>query len=187
MATATQVSVGKPKVGGAVYVAPYGTSLPTNTTTSLNSAFASLGYISEDGLKNENTPETDNIKAWGGDTVLVTQNEKTDTFTFTLIESLNLDVLKFIYGDSNITGTLANGVTVKANADEAVDHAIVVEMVMRNSAAKRITIPCARISELGEIVYKDDEAVGYEVTITCAPDASGQTHYEYIKTASTSA
>jgi hypothetical protein len=39
------------------------------------------------------------------------------------------------------------------------------------------------VSEVGEITYKDDEAVGYELTIQAMPDASGVTHYEYLKSA----
>ena len=31
------------------------------------------------------------------------------------------------------------------------------------------------------IVYKDDDAIGYETTLSAVPDAEGQTHYEYIK------
>ena len=183
MATVTNVSAGKPKIGGAVSVAPLATALPTDATTALNAAFKNLGYISEDGLTNENTPETDNVKAWGGDTVLITQREKTDTFTFTLIEVLHVDVLKFVYGDDNVTGTLATGITVKANADEPEDCEIAIDMVLRNGALKRIVIPLGRISEIGEISYTDDDAVGYEVTVTAAPDAQGNTHYEYIKAA----
>ena len=181
MATVTNVSASKPKIGGAVSVAPLATALPTDATTALNVAFKNLGYISEDGLTNENTPETDNVKAWGGDTVLITQSEKTDTFTFTLIEVLNVDVLKFVYGDDNVTGTLADGITVKANAEEAEDREIVIDMVLRNGALKRVVIPLGRISEIGEISYTDEDAVGYEVTVTAAPDANGNTHYEYIK------
>ena len=183
MSTVNNVSVGKPKLGGAVSVAPVGTTLPTDATTALNAAFQSLGYISEDGLTNDNTPESDTIKAWGGDTVLVLQTGKEDTFGFTLIEVLNVDVLKFIYGDDNVTGTLTAGITVEANSDEMVERAIVIDMVLRDGAVKRIVIPQGKLSDLGTITYADEEAIGYEVTVTCMPDSTGTNHYEYLQKA----
>ena len=48
------VSAGKPKIGGAVWVAPVGTELPTDTAGSLNAAFKDLGYCSDDGVTNRN-------------------------------------------------------------------------------------------------------------------------------------
>ena len=45
---------------------------------------------------------------------------------------------------------------------------------------KRVVLPDAKVGEVGDIVYKDDEAVGYELTLTALPDEDGNTHYEYL-------
>lgn len=96
------VSTGKPKVGGAVFTAVTGSTLPTDATTVLDAAFKSLGYCSEDGVTNSSGISTENIKAWGGDIVDTPQTEKTDTFKVKLIECTNTDVLKTVYNGSNV-------------------------------------------------------------------------------------
>ena len=168
MTDATKVSVGKPKVGGAVYRAPIGTTLPTDAKTALDAAFKSLGYISDSGLVNSNSPESGNVKAWGGDTVLCYQSEKKDTFKYTLIEALNVEVLKAVYGDENVAGDLESGITVKANSQE------------QEEVLKRVVIPQGSVSSVGDVTYADNSAIGYETTITATPDTAGNTHYEYI-------
>lgn len=177
----TNVTAGKPAVGGAIYRAPLGTALPTDASSTLNAAFVSLGYISEDGLKNNNSAETEDVKAWGGDTVMSTQTGKTDEFTTTFIEALNVEVLKMVFGDDNVTGTLANGITVKANSKELAGSSYVVDQIMREGVLKRIVIPNGKISEIGEVTYNDSDPVGYEVTIKALPGTDGDTHKEYIK------
>lgn len=176
------VTASKPKVGGAIYVAPVGTTLPTDATTALANTFKELGYASEDGITNSNSPESDTIKAWGGDTVLTLLTSKDDTFGMTLIEVLNLDVLKLVYGDANVTGTdIQTGITITANSQDLDEHVIVIDMVLKGGVLKRIVLPQAKVSEVGDITYSDSDAVGYETTFFCNSDASGNTHYEYIQ------
>lgn len=183
MTEAKNVTVGKPKVAGAVHWAPLGTTLPTSASDTLNSAFVDLGYISEDGLTNNNSPESDTVKAWGGDTVLTLQTDRPDTFALTLIEAMKEDVLKVIYGSSNVSKDGNDNLTIKATADEMQSGSWVFDMVLKGNRAKRIVVPNGTITELGEITYKDDEAVGYNITITDVPDNTGTYHYEYITAA----
>ena len=177
------VTAAKPKVGGAIYVAPAGTTLPTDSTTALTSAFKELGYASEDGLSNNSSPESDAIKAWGGDTVLTLVKGREDEFGLTLIEAVNLDVLKLVYGSSNVSGALSTGVTVTVNASDTGEHVFAVDMVLKDNVTKRIVIPRGRVTEVGEVKYSDSDAVGYQIKIKCEADSSGNTHYEYIKAA----
>ncbi|WP_278552771.1 phage tail protein [Companilactobacillus farciminis] len=185
MSDTQNVSTAKPKIGGAIYTAPLGTKVPTDAISELDPTFKGLGYISEDGFVNTNTPDSDSINAWGGDTVAVIQNSKEDTFQYTLIEALNVEVLKEVYGKDNVTGDLETGISVKSNSKEYEPHILVVDMVLKNKVLKRIVIPNGTISEMGDITYADGDAVGYETTLTASPDESGNSHYEYIQKSTT--
>ena len=185
MPSSSNVSAGKPKVTGAIFIAPVGTTLPTDSTTALATAFVELGYASDAGVVNSESRETETIKAWGGDTVLKPFTGKEDTFQFTLIEALNVNALKLVYGDSNVTGDLTNGITIKSAAEDLDYHSFVIEMVL-NGAIKRIVIPSAKVTEVGDITYADGETIGYDTTLSAVPDAAGGTHYEYIKAVSNS-
>lgn len=184
---AQNVSVAKPKVGGAIFVAPLGTELPTDATTALDVAFENVGYISEDGVVNTNSPDTDTIKEWGGASVGKIDNGKDDTWQFTMIEAFNLAALKLVYGPDNVSGTLKEGITIKANSNEQADVCMVIDMILKGGALKRVVLPSAGVSEVGEVTYAATSAIGYQTTLLATPDAEGNTHYEYIKSAAAAA
>lgn len=177
---ASNVSAGKPKSTGAIWVAPKGTTLPESTAEALDNAFACLGYVSDAGVVNSTSLESNKIKAWGGDTVLVILASKEDTYKFTLIEVKNLDVLKFVYGSNNVEGSLETGIKITANNSQAENVSLVIDMIMSDNTAKRVVIPDATISDVGDITYSDSDAIGYETTVDCIPDVDGNTHYEYV-------
>ena len=179
--TATNVTVGKPNVSGAVYRAPIGTTLPTDATTALDAAFVSLGYVSEDGLSNNNELSVEATKAWGGIIVLRSLTEMNDEFSLTLIETKNEDVLKAVYGDDNVTVDASGNITVNVVAEDPEEAVWVFELALRGGIAKRIVIPDGAITSRDEITYNDSDAVGYGITISAYPDANSTTHKEYLE------
>jgi len=181
MPSVQNVTTGKPKVGGAIYRAPSGTTPPTDAVTALAAAFVELGYASDDGMKNSHSGTVNKIHAWGGDVVLVNKTGVEDKFKVTLIEVTNPDVLKAIRNSSNVVGALATGLTVKFNGDDPEEAVWVVDTILRNSVIKRFVIPRGVVSDVAEVTYNDSDAVGYEITIDAIADSNGNTHYEYIK------
>lgn len=186
--TATNVTTGKPNISGAVFVAAKGTTLPTDATSTLDPAkFVCLGYVSEDGLENNNEMDVSAIKAWGGMIVYRSLNELDDNFVLTLIESENVDVLKAVYGASNVSVDGSGNVTINVKADDPEEKVWVFDLALRNNRAKRIVIPDGAITSRETITYNDSDAVGYGITVSAYPDASGNTHKEYLEKETVSA
>lgn len=175
----SNVSFGKPKATGAVFVAPAGTTLPTNASSALDAAFKNLGYVSEDGLVNSVETDTESVKAWGGAQVLVGQTSFAETFTVNLLET-NADTLKLYYGEDNVTVDGTN-ITVNQNNIELPEVVVAFELVLTGGRIKRIVVPKARITDRsGEITYVDGEPIMYPAVFTALPDDDGNTHTEYI-------
>ena len=179
--TALNVSTGKPNVTGGIYRAPIGTTLPNDATTSLGGTFTSLGYIAEGGVTHSFEDDSGEYRAWGGDVVMAYLNSKTHKFAFGMIEVLNPEIYKTIHGSANVSGTLSTGISVTADGKDMTEYVYVIELAMRDGAMARIVIPDGKITEMGDVVYSDSDAVNFPVTITAQADSSGNTFYEYIK------
>lgn len=176
---AKEVTTGVRRSLGGVYRAPIGTTLPTDASTSLGADYKDMGYVSEDGITKSRSVETENIMEWGGSIVHVLQTSKDVTLAFTDISTLNLDVIKAVYGEDNVSGSIATGLTVQENDDEPEEAIWVVDLLCLDGTLERMVIPRGKIGELGDEVYKRDEAVGYDITLSCLPDTYGVKMYTY--------
>lgn len=179
---ADNVSFGKPKSTGAVFVAPTGTAVPTTAWETLPAAYKNMGYVSEDGLVNSVETDTENVNAWGGDLVLVGQTTFTEMFTVNLLETQS-EALKVYYGDANVTVEGDGSITINQTSEMLPNVVVVFDLVMTGGRIKRIVIENAQIADRsGEITYVDGEPITYPAMFVAYPDANGQTHVEYIAT-----
>lgn len=182
---AKNVSTSSPKITGAIYYAPLGTTLPTDAKTVLDAVFKGVGYISEEGLTRSQSRSSNDIKEWGGGVVTTVQTEYKESFKFKMIETLSDIVQKAVYGEKNVAGkldgTATASMTVKHNALEPVANAWVIDTVMLDGTLSRIVVPNAKITELGDLAYKKDSAIGYDVTLSAMLDANGNTSYDYYQ------
>ena len=181
--TISNVVAGKPLSTGGVLIADLGSTLPTSGSTSPDAAFVSAGYIGEDGVTENNGRSIEKIRAWGGDTVKVTQTEHTLTYQFTFIESLNAGVLETVYGSDNVVTTAATASTGTLQAititSDVLPHKSFIFEIKDGDAKVRIVVPDGQITEIGETTYSDAAAIAYQVTIECFPDSSGGKAYKY--------
>lgn len=181
---ANNVLAAKPKITGGVSVAPVGTALPTTEVATLNVAFKSPGYITDDGLKRTEDRDTDDVKAWGGDTILVTQNGVEAQLEVAFAEYLNQYTQALIYGDANVAvtpgGPSAGTKTVITGklGTPSPKKSWVVD-VFSGTAVGRLVFPIVQVTETEDVSYKDDDIAARGVKATLFPDASGNYFYEY--------
>jgi hypothetical protein len=165
----SNVVAGRPAVTGGAYHAVLGTALPTDSTTALAAAFKALGYVGDAGVVETPTRTTDKKKAWGGDIIKVLQTDYSATYAFTLVESLNTEVLKTVHGTSNVTTTAATSTTgtlqaVKVNS-AILPHEVYVFEILDGAVKVRVVIPDGQISDIGAVTYVDSDVVAYSVTV----------------------
>lgn len=184
MANAVEnVVAGRPKSTGGAYIAPSGSTLPTDSTTALDAAFKSLGYIGDAGVTETVGRTTTTVKAWGGDIVKVLQTDFSVTYQLTLIESMLGDVAKAVNDSANVTATAASSthgnrlaVSVKS---APLSKKVWAFEIADGDASVRIVIPNGQIITVGDVTYSDGAVIGYPVTIQAFPDDSGVNSYKY--------
>lgn len=174
------VSVAKPKSGGAVFIAPAGTTLPSDAKSELPDTYKCMGCISEDGVVNTQESDSEDIADWEGKIVESPSTTYSETYTTTFIEAVNPDVLKYVYGDENVIIGSNGGLEIRHTGRNEEEAVLVVDTILKGNKIDRLVIPRAKLSEIGDITRKKSELLGYESTIKALSDDEGVCTYEYI-------
>lgn len=187
MPSNADVRVGAPdqKVTGAIKHAPKGTAIPaladiTKAAVTLNQAFTGDEYVSQDGLTLAPSMSTTEIKDWSGATVRKVLESFDGTLSWTMI-STNAGALAIAFGADHVTtaaATTTHGAQVQAALGAYLPEEQAWVFLMKDGDARIvIAVPDGQITEVGEVTFASNAAVGWQVTLSCYPDASGNCIY----------
>lgn len=175
---AAEVGVGSALATGAIWVAAKGTTLPTDASTALPSAWSLLGFTSDAGMTISETRSTNKITAWEGrTTVYEVATEYTEQISFTPIQ-INADVAKLIWGADHVTAT-ASSIAIEHHGGTLEAVPITVECVPRPGYVRRYT-GNFQLTERGQGTNDGTQVDGRQLTFNAVPDSSGVTIHEYI-------
>lgn len=174
---AAEVGVGSAKVTGAIWVAPSGTSLPTDASTSLSGTYKLLGFTSDAGVSISENRSTRAIRAWEGRyEVYNTVTEYTESVSFMPIQ-INSDVAELTWGADNVTAT-STTITAKHGSDTLDPVVIVIETAPRTGYVKRYCGTFQLVTR-GDATLDGTQVDGRQLTFNAIPDSNGVTMYEY--------
>ncbi len=179
--TAKNVVFSKPKASGAVYVAPEGSTLPTDGVANLDKAFVTCGYINEDGVAENHDIESETVKDYGKTPVLVIDSGDEVTIEFTPIEYTNPVTQKLLFGDANVTTDTDGALKSVTMTDDAKEvRCFVFEHVLSNGMIERDVYPRAKVTGIDTNTYSAGAALGAKVTITALASEEGPKGYKYF-------
>ena len=180
------VSVGKGKSGGYMFVAPIGTTLPDDNTTALDAAFLNMGFLGDDGAVFADSSDVESFFDLNGDSIETSNGSVEKTFTVVFRE-IKKDTLAVVRGTANVTDT-GGLITAHDKGPSDEQHSVVFEFLLKNGRKWRRVVPSCKLGELGDMTIVYSELVGREVTMTATKDATTGDYYtDYIDSTETEA
>jgi hypothetical protein len=177
MSLASNVLVG---TTGAVYIAPLGTTAPTDAVAAWIAAWKLLGYLSEDGLTENPDMDVEEIKAWqSGATVRRVLTGSGLTFAFTCIET-RLEVVTRFYPGATVTQQAGPPAETKIDIKLPVITPVALGMDVTDGAVlERTIVPRAELAGRGERNVVNGSARSFPFTYNAVPDATGSSAIRY--------
>lgn len=165
---ATDSSLVRVAVTGAVSVGATSATAPTGTASALT-GFTDLGLVGEDGVTEARGRSTNSIKAWqNGATARTVVTDGELTYHFVMLETKK-ETVETYYG-SDVTEAASEGDFVIIPTSTGGRKSFVIDVV-DGDELERVYIPQGEVTDVGDKVYANGSAIGYEVTITAYLDS----------------
>lgn len=184
----SNITIGLPKEGGAVFFAPAGTTLPTSADAELDSAFVNLGYVTEDGVTVSTEEEGDDIKAWGPETVGRSHTGYGKTVSLALMETSRAAVLQFCYGAANVTVNGDGSMAWDDTGEPLPRGVLVVDTIQNNGSTsprvkRQIFGDAQFVDRSGDHTYNNSDPLSFPVSIKAYKfTPAGSTKKTYCRT-----
>lgn len=187
MGDVRNVYAAEPTTEGCIFVAPLGSAGPAmpDPFDALDVAFVDLGDVGEDGFTETPERNIEKKRAFGGKVVKVLQTEFSQMYKVVLLETLNAEVLKAIYGEANVTVSAATSehgeiVEVKKNKQHLPHLSWVIDTVDTALGAKyRTYIPDGQIYDTGEVKLVSTDTIEYTISIEAFEDENGDNAFTW--------
>ena len=167
----SNITIGLPKEGGAIFWAPAGTSIPATADEALSGSYVCLGYVTEDGVTITVTDDGDDINAWGHEIVMHAQTGYTKTATLNLLETSKPAVLQFVYGAENVTIN-GDGSIKWVDTGKPLPRGVFVCDTIQNNGSDtprihRIVFGDAQFTDRsGDHVYNNSDPLSFPIVLT---------------------
>lgn len=171
-----KIGVGAPLATGGIMVAATGTALPTTPSES-TASWTKLGYVADDGLRPSGERSSTPIYDWAGDLIYSPQEKHSAQFQFKLLAAFDSDVLSEVFGYENVS-TVGSLTTVLETGSPLPIHPWLFDM-RDGDKRVRIPVPLGQITGVKEEPFVRNGLQGFDITLECYKDASGQKAYRY--------
>lgn len=156
--------------GADLYVAPVGTTAPTDVATPWAVAWKAAGLLSEDGASESRDQDSTDHYAWGGILVRTTKSKHKRQIKVTCLED---NLVVFGLTNPGSTAATAAGVTTRTVKVPKSDPRSFGLELRDGEVTKRRLLPKGEVEEVGEVTLSDSELQAFELTITIYPAADG--------------